>query len=232
MDRGIEAGQQQASTRRGNASNARLLAGLTALVVRHRRRMGAGREAAIWRRARDRDGLSDASALSWDLADWNWKQNHDAGLFYETLFAADLQVEAQGRQASVLRRRLPSDAIRGEPAGELGVEGQSVAHRDQAAQGHHVPGEARRDGGARIHRRGRAAQLQSPRQESEKIAGYFDHLAKVHAPDHTVVFEFKEFNAEWDYRFGWGYYSGDAEGGPPTPAQATGRTATAPGRSC
>ena len=25
---------------------------------------------------------------------------------------------------------------------------------------------------------------------------------------HTVVFEFKEFNAEWDYRFGWGYYSG------------------------
>ena len=28
-------------------------------------------------------------------------------------------------------------------------------------------------------------------------------------PDpHTLVFEFKEFNAEWDYRFGWGYYSG------------------------
>ena len=31
----------------------------------------------------------------------------------------------------------------------------------------------------------------------------------MHAPDpHTVVFEFKEFHAEWDYRFGWGYYSG------------------------
>jgi len=30
------------------------------------------------------------SALSWDLADWNWKQNHDAGQFYEQLFAADL----------------------------------------------------------------------------------------------------------------------------------------------
>ena len=30
------------------------------------------------------------SALSWDLADWNWKQNHDTGQVYEQLFAADL----------------------------------------------------------------------------------------------------------------------------------------------
>ena len=30
------------------------------------------------------------SALSWDLADWNWKQNYDTGQVYEQLFAADL----------------------------------------------------------------------------------------------------------------------------------------------
>ena len=43
----------------------------------------------------------------------------------------------------------------------------------------------------------------------KKIAGYFDHLDKVEATDkHTVVFTFKNYNAEWDYRFGWGYYSG------------------------
>ena len=42
----------------------------------------------------------------------------------------------------------------------------------------------------------------------KKIRAYFDHVDKVEAPDkHTVVFKFKEFNAEWDYRFGWGYYS-------------------------
>ena len=47
------------------------------------------------------------SALSWDLADWNWKQNHDAGQFYEHLFAADLsKVEEERRQASLLCRRL------------------------------------------------------------------------------------------------------------------------------
>ncbi len=42
----------------------------------------------------------------------------------------------------------------------------------------------------------------------KKIAGYFDHIEKVEATDkHTVVFTLKSYNAEWDYRFGWGYYS-------------------------
>jgi peptide/nickel transport system substrate-binding protein len=54
------------------------------------------------------------SAL-WDLADWNWKRSTTPACS-TTLFAADLSVEAQGRQASVLRRRVASDAIRGEPA--------------------------------------------------------------------------------------------------------------------
>ena len=37
----------------------------------------------------------------------------------------------------------------------------------------------------------------------KKITGYFDHLDKVEATDkHTVVFTFKNYNAEWDYRFG------------------------------
>ena len=41
------------------------------------------------------------------------------------------------------------------------------------------------------------------------ISTYFDHVEKVEAIDkHTVLFTFKNYNAEWDYRFGWGYYSG------------------------
>jgi len=39
--------------------------------------------------------------------------------------------------------------------------------------------------------------------------GYFDYVKDVTAPDkYTVVWEMSEFNAEWDYRFGYGYYSG------------------------
>ena len=38
--------------------------------------------------------------------------------------------------------------------------------------------------------------------------GYFSYVDKVEATDrHTVVFSFNSFHAEWDYRFGWGYYS-------------------------
>src|SRR5436189_67128 len=41
-----------------------------------------------------------------------------------------------------------------------------------------------------------------------RLPGYFDHIVKGEARDkHTVVFSFKEYSAEWDYRFGWGYYS-------------------------
>jgi peptide/nickel transport system substrate-binding protein len=43
----------------------------------------------------------------------------------------------------------------------------------------------------------------------KKIPTYFDHVDKAQATDkHTVLFTFKKYFSEWDYRFGWGYYSG------------------------
>jgi peptide/nickel transport system substrate-binding protein len=58
------------------------------------------------------------SALSWDLADWNWKQNHDTGQFYEQLFAGDLTKSKRngGKHPFYADAWLPSDAIRGELA--------------------------------------------------------------------------------------------------------------------
>ena len=42
----------------------------------------------------------------------------------------------------------------------------------------------------------------------KKLLAYFDHVDQVEAADsHTVVFYMKHYFAEWDYRFGWGYYS-------------------------
>ena len=58
------------------------------------------------------------SALSWDPADWNWKQNHDMGQFYEQLFAGDLSKAKRngGKHPFVSDAYLPSEAIRGELA--------------------------------------------------------------------------------------------------------------------
>ncbi len=58
------------------------------------------------------------SALSWDLADWNWKQNHDAGQIYEQLFAADLTKARRlgGKHPFYAEAWIPADAMRGELA--------------------------------------------------------------------------------------------------------------------
>ena len=58
------------------------------------------------------------TALSWDLADWNWKFNHDAGQMYEQLFAADLSKAQRngGKYAFTADAWVPADAMRGELA--------------------------------------------------------------------------------------------------------------------
>ena len=58
------------------------------------------------------------SAISWDPVDWPWKLNHDAGQFYETLLAADLNKSAGrgGKHPFTSFGWVPSDAIRGELA--------------------------------------------------------------------------------------------------------------------
>ena len=44
---------------------------------------------------------------------------------------------------------------------------------------------------------------------AKRIATYFEHIDQVEVRDrYTVVFHFNQFNAEWAYRFGYGYYSG------------------------
>jgi peptide/nickel transport system substrate-binding protein len=46
-------------------------------------------------------------------------------------------------------------------------------------------------------------------ESPKRIPTYFDHINRIEArDDHTVVFHLNHFNAEWPYRFGYGYYSG------------------------
>lgn len=150
------------------------------------------------------------SALSWDLADWNWKQNYDTGQVYEHLFAADLSKSKRngGKYAFQADAWLPEDAIRGELA-ESWKWTDPLTLEVKLRKGVKFPAKP----GVMEERELVAEDVvfSYSRQEAsaKKIPTYFDHLSKVEARDkHTVVFRFKEFNAEWDYRFGWGYYSG------------------------
>lgn len=149
------------------------------------------------------------SALSWDPADWNWKVNHDAGMVYEQLFAGDLEksVRKGGKYPFRAESYLPSDAIRGELAESWEWEDPLtlVVHLRRGVLFPDKPGvmnsrELDAEDVVFSYRRLDA----SPK----KIPTYFDHIERVTARDaHTVVFELREYNAEWAYRFGYGYYS-------------------------
>lgn len=150
------------------------------------------------------------SALSWDLADWNWKQNHDTGQYYEQLFAGDLLKAKRlgGNHTFVPDAWLPSDAIRGELA-ESWNWTDPLTLEIKLRKGVRFPAKP-----GVMEERELVAQdvvYSFNRQNSspKKIPTYFDHIDKFEATDkHTVVIKFKHYNAEWDYRFGWGYYSG------------------------
>ena len=151
------------------------------------------------------------SALSWDLADWNWKQNHDTGQFYEQLFAADLSKSARtaAQHPFYADAWLPSDAIRGELAESWEWKDDPLRIEIKLRKGIMFPEKPGVMAARELIADDVIFSYTRLATSPKKIATYFDHVEKVYAADkHTVVFQFKDFNAEWDYRFGWGYYSG------------------------
>ena len=151
------------------------------------------------------------SALSWDLADWNWKQNHDTGQFYEQLFAADLSKSKRlgGKHPFYADAWLPSDAIRGELAESWEWKENPLRLEIKLRKGVMFPEKPGVMQARELVADDVVFSFTRLDKSPKKIAGYFDHLEKVEAVDkHTVLMTFKEYNAEWDYRFGWGYYSG------------------------
>ena len=151
------------------------------------------------------------AALSWDTADWNWKQNHDMGGMYEQLFAADLSKSVSrpgGKNAFYLDAYLPADAIRGELA-ESWRWAAPLRMEVKLRKGIMFPEKAGVMKARELTAEDVVYSYNRLVASPKKIGGYFDHIDKVEALDkNTVVFSFKTYNAEWDYRFGWGYYSG------------------------
>ena len=151
------------------------------------------------------------SALSWDSADWNWKHNHDTGQVYEQLFVADLSKSRRlgGKHPFYADAWIPSDAIRGELAEKWEWKQNPLRLEINLRKGVMFPDKPGVMAARELVADDVVFAYNRLEKSPKKISGYFDHLEKVEATDkHTVVFTFKNYNAEWDYRFGWGYYSG------------------------
>ena len=173
-----------------------------AAMAQQKPQYGGTLEVATW--------FATLSALSWDPYDWNWKLNHDTGQFYEQLVAGDLDksVKKGGKYPFIIDAFLPPDAQRGELAEtwEWSDSPPSVTfHLRKGVMFPEKPGvmaarEMTADDVVFSYNRLRS----SPKY----IGTYFDFVDKVEAKDkYTVVYTFKEFNAEWDFRLAWGFYS-------------------------
>lgn len=151
------------------------------------------------------------SPLSWDPADWAWKFGQDTGLMYEQLFAGDLSksIRRGGKHAFVADSWLPSDAIRGELAESWKTLENPFRVEVKLRKGVMFPEKPGVMKSRELVADDVVGSYYRLDKSPKKIPTFFDHVDKVEAIDkHTVLFTFKNYHAEWDYRFGWGYYSG------------------------
>lgn len=151
------------------------------------------------------------SALSFDSYDWPWKHNHDTGAVYEQLFATDLsKAKSRGGKASFTADAyIPTDLIRGELAEKWEWKQNPLQLVINLRKGVMFPEKPGVMKARELVADDVVYAFKRMSTSPKATGGYFDYVKDVKAADtHTVVFDMKEFNAEWDYRFGYGYYSG------------------------
>jgi peptide/nickel transport system substrate-binding protein len=150
------------------------------------------------------------SALSWDPGDFAWKLNHDTGLYLETLFAGDLDksVRRGGKYNYKPDAWLAEDAMRGELAESWKWQDKPLAVVIKLRQGIMWPAKAGVMDSREFTADDVVFSFNRQNTSPKKLPNYYDYVEKAEATDrHTVTFFMKEYNADWDYRFGWGYYS-------------------------
>jgi peptide/nickel transport system substrate-binding protein len=150
------------------------------------------------------------SALSWDPHDWNWKLNHDTGQFYEQLVAADLDksVRKGGKHAFVADAYLATEAQRGEIAEKWELVDNPLSVVFTLRKGIMFPEKPGVMASRELTAEDVAYAFNRLRSSPKHIGGYYDFVGSVVARDkYTVVFNLKEYNAEWDYRLAWGFYT-------------------------
>ena len=150
------------------------------------------------------------SPMSPDTSAWAWKHNQDTGLAYEQLFAADLTKAKRngGPYTFASDAWLPADGIRGELAEKWEMKQNPLRVEVQLRKGVMFPAKPGVMDSREMTADDVVFSYDRINKSPKKIPGYFDHLDKVEATGkHSVTFFLKNYNSEWDYRFGWGYYS-------------------------
>jgi len=148
---------------------------------------------------------------SWDLIDWQTStQTRDTGQFYEQLFTSDLSKAKSrgGKYAFVMSGWQPSDTMRGELAESWNWTAPLILEV-KLRKGVLFPAKPGVMAQRELVAEDIVFNFNRQNNNPKKLQGFYDYLDKVSAKDrHTVVFVFNKFQADWDYRFGNGFFSG------------------------
>jgi peptide/nickel transport system substrate-binding protein len=151
------------------------------------------------------------SALSFDNYDYNWKHNHDTGQVYEQLFVTDVsQFKSRGGKWTMTPDAyIPSELMRGELAEKWELKENPLQIVINLRKGIMFPEKPGIMASRELTADDIVYTFNRQNSSPKKVEGMYDYVDSVKATDrYTVVFNLKEYNAEWAYRFGYGYYSG------------------------
>ena len=149
-------------------------------------------------------------AVTWDTSKWNWKANHDM-LFMDHLLMGDLQRGARGSNENdfIAQAYIPSEHYTGDLAESWEVKQDPLRIEFNLREG--VYWQARE---GVMERREVVAEdiinhFETMKASDRYIPTYWDFIDEWKAEsDHKVVAYLNEFNGNWGYRIGWGYYDG------------------------
>jgi peptide/nickel transport system substrate-binding protein len=146
--------------------------------------------------------------MAFDIADWIWKHGHDTGPYMEHLFMGDLQKGPRGTNEypfsasawippSVMRGELVESWERKEDPLRL------VFHLRKGVYWQEKPGVMQR---REFTADDVVYSMNRLKTARKAIPTYVDWANWEVADKYTAVAKLSKWNANWSYRFGWGYY--------------------------
>lgn len=148
--------------------------------------------------------------MTFDNYDWVWKQSHDAGGIYESLFAADMSkaVSRGGPFKGVSSFFLPPELMRGELAESW--EWTDPSHLViKLRKGIMFPEKPGIMAARELTAEDVVFNYNRVSSSPKLPKNYYGFVKSATALDkHTVVFEVNSYSAEWALRLGYGYSTG------------------------
>jgi peptide/nickel transport system substrate-binding protein len=148
------------------------------------------------------------NATTWDYYKWTWKENHD-GMQLDHLIAGDLAKGPRGSKENlfVAQAYIPPEHYRGELAESWALKKDPLRLEFKLRKGvywPHKPGVMQK---RELVAEDVAFHFTHMWTSERRIPTYWDFVKEWKAEDkYTAVAYLNEYNGNWGYRIGWGYY--------------------------